>query len=64
MQQWIINPRIHGPSLGNSPPSLSAGVSVDEWAGDEFPPPREPQVPLGFILLMQMEFGMEPGEET
>jgi hypothetical protein len=59
MQKWIMCPRTHGPSWGNSPPpSLSTGVSVDEWVGDELPP-TESQVQPGYILSMQMAFGME-----
>jgi hypothetical protein len=64
MQKWIMCPRTHGLSLGNSPPpSLSTGVSVDEWIGDKLPPPREPQVQPEYISSMQMAFGTEPGEE-
>jgi hypothetical protein len=39
MHPWIMCPRTHDPPSGNSlPPSPSAGVSVDEWVGDELPP--------------------------
>jgi hypothetical protein len=41
MQKWIMCPRTHDPSRGDSPPSSSStGVSVDKWVGDELPPPQ------------------------
>jgi hypothetical protein len=42
MPKWIMCPRTHDPSRGNSPPSSSStGVLVDKWIGDEIPPHRE-----------------------
>jgi hypothetical protein len=64
MQQWIMNPRIYGPPLGNShPPSPSTGVSVDEWVGDELPPRRASgSTRIYFVNVNGIRYGARGGE--
>jgi hypothetical protein len=64
MLKWIMCPRTHDPSGGNSPPpSSSTGGFVDEWIGDEIPPHRESgSTREYFVNANGIRYGAKGGE--